>query len=90
MTISTKQLIGLPVVTKSGLKLGRIVNCLVDIDSQSILQYTVKEGLVAGRKTLLINRGQVISISSDKMVVDDAVGAEKSSEVLAGLNPGAV
>jgi sporulation protein YlmC with PRC-barrel domain len=87
MPISAKQLIGLPVVTKSGIKLGRIVNCLVDTDSQSILQYTVKEGLVAGRKILLINRSQVFSIDFDKMVVDDAVGEEKISEAVVALKP---
>ena len=65
----------LPVFTQSGVKLGQITDIEIDLDSQSILRYVVKRGIVS-RDTLLIHRGQVISITDEKMTVDNAAAKE--------------
>jgi sporulation protein YlmC with PRC-barrel domain len=82
MKITSKKLLGLPVVTKSGAELGRLDDFSMDTDFQNISEYYVKPaGLVGGlvKGKLIISRGQVIDISAQKMTVDDnfAAGAEK-------------
>lgn len=65
----------LPVFTQSGVKLGQVSDVEIDLDSQSILRYVVKRGIVS-RETLLVHRGQVISITDKKITVDDAAAKE--------------
>jgi len=76
MKISHQQLINLPVVTQSGHDLGSVKSFNVDIDSQSILEYQIKpSGLVKKliNEDLIISRGQIISITQDKIIIDDNV-----------------
>lgn len=80
MLIKNENLIDLPVETKNGEPLGRISSFEIDIDSQSILNYRIKpSGLIKEllKEELIINRGQVLSISKEKMVVEDNVAREK-------------
>ncbi|MBI4239387.1 hypothetical protein HY620_00145 [Candidatus Uhrbacteria bacterium] len=74
MRISKKVLFSLRVVTQSGIYLGRIVDCVIDCDMQSILQYRVRQLL--SRNELLIHRDQVVSITERQMIVEDAVARE--------------
>lgn len=74
--ISHKQLIGLPVVTVGGILIGEVMELIIDLNTQSIVQYLVKpknpiEKLFKEPK--LINQNQVLSISKEKMVVEDMV-----------------
>lgn len=62
----------LPVFTRSGIKLGQIADIEIDLDSQSIIRYVVRRGMVS-RQTLMIHRSQVICITGEKMVVEDSV-----------------
>lgn len=75
MILSISQLKNLLVYTQSGFKLGRVVDLEIDADSQSIIHYVVRRGQLLGRfqKFLLIHRGQVISISRERMIVEDSV-----------------
>ena len=76
MKISSQQLISLPVVTESGQELGQIKNFNIDIDSQSILEYLIKpDNLIAEliNGEFIISRGQVISITQDKIIVSDNI-----------------
>jgi sporulation protein YlmC with PRC-barrel domain len=89
MKISSKKLLGLTVITKSGTELGRLDGFAMDTDFQSISEYYIKpEGLVEGlvKGKLIISRGQVLDISAKKMVVDDnyAAGAEKEKNKIEG------
>lgn len=81
MVILVSNLKNLPVFTQSGLKLGQMVDFEIDAESQSILRYIVSRGKLVGRfqRPLLIHRQQVISISSEKMIVEDAVIKEMES-----------
>jgi sporulation protein YlmC with PRC-barrel domain len=73
MYIPSQQLLRLPVVTRSGQRLGRVIGFEMDIDTGVVCRYQVRIGLLSGlwNKTLLIDRSQVVSISVEKMVVED-------------------
>ena len=76
------RLLKLPVYTKSGMHLGKVAGFEFEIEAQIITHYRVRpKGLSARilRQPLLIAREQVISISEEKMVVDDNV--EKAMEL---------
>ncbi len=75
MLLDYKQIIGLPVETQSSQSLGKIAGFQFEAESQSVFQYSVKPlGLVhLFSQELLIHRNQVISISNEKMIVDDLV-----------------
>ena len=61
----------LPVFTESGIKLGRIHDINFDIESQSVKSYAVKRAIIL--KSYLIKPSQVISITEEKIVVDDTL-----------------
>ena len=74
MLMTNKQLTKLPVMTESNKEVGRIINFNIETESQSISSYTVKpikliEGLFKGN--LLINRGQIIDIQKDKIIIEN-------------------
>lgn len=77
--LDEKTLLSLPVHTKSGLCVGRLVGFDFDVDQQAILRYRVRPKGLAARvlKTpLLIDRSRVLSIDAEKMIVDDNVEKE--------------
>lgn len=79
MILSHKNLIGLPVETKSGQALGLISNFDLEVDEQRIIRYYVKSSrMITGllKKQLIVSASQVISITSEKMVVDDNLSKE--------------
>lgn len=77
MALSHKQLLGLGVETCSGASLGKVLGFTIDSLSQKILTYEVGEGLVVVKINYVIHRHQVLSLSEEKMVVDDAVVKEE-------------
>ncbi|HLC89827.1 MAG TPA: hypothetical protein VJG65_02610 [Patescibacteria group bacterium] len=83
MLISSGDLINLPVYAQVGTHLGRIISFDLNIDSQTIENYYVKTGLIKGlwHQQLIINRRQVISISKEKMVVEDNAAKEPTTEL---------
>ena len=78
MTISHKNLIGLPVQTKSGLLLGKIRSFEIESETQTISRYVVKSRNLISKllseevREIIIGRNQVISIDEERMVVGDA------------------
>lgn len=79
MIISLQQLKKLSVVTKSGIKLGKIKEINFLAETQTVYQYLVRPSFFSGR-IFLVSANQVIEIS-DKIIVDDAVVDEKNTEV---------
>lgn len=79
--------LNLPVFTKSGAYLGRIVDVEVDASAHQVVYFQVKPpplGLsLVGRRHLLISPHQVINIAPDKMVVQDTTVSDK--EVVGNL-----
>lgn len=83
MQISSDDLINLPAYTQSGQYLGRISSFEVDIDNSTITRYHVKTGLIKGlwHEQLIIHQTQVISISTEKMVVEDNIKKQPKTEL---------
>lgn len=73
MILSRKQLLQLPVETRSGQSIGRVVDLEFDAAEQRIWRYHVSQGSVFFKNKLLISPSQVISLSEQKMVVEDGV-----------------
>lgn len=76
MRISKRQLNDVVVVTQSGSVLGRVVDFEIDVDTHQVVTYYVRGGdllkeLLTKDAALYISASQVISISVDKMVVED-------------------
>jgi len=91
MLIEAQKLIGLPVYTKSGTHLGKVDDLEIDIDDQTVVNYRVEtrdilklKNLFAGK--LLIHREQIVSITSQKVVVDDAVREEEIKLAMTDLS----
>lgn len=80
MKLSSQQLIGLPVYTKSGKHLGQIVSLSIETDIGQVTHFHVRTGLISGlwHQELLIAREQVLSIDEDRMVVDDSVAQQQA------------
>lgn len=83
MLIPLKQLVGLPVVTKSGRPLGKLESLIFEIESQSIYQYQIKPPGLAHLfdSDLLVHRDQVLGIEKNRIVVDDAAINQESPDV---------
>ena len=72
MAIHSRDLLSLPVETKSGRPLGKVVGFFMDPMGHKITAYEVGHGLFTKAVDHLISEQQVLSISSAKMVVEDA------------------
>lgn len=70
--MSYSQLKKLSVETKSGEVLGHVGDLVMDVDGHTIVQYEVKSSMLSTKK-YMISREQVISITEEKMIVEDAV-----------------
>jgi sporulation protein YlmC with PRC-barrel domain len=91
MRLTTKDLISLPVETKSGEKLGKIASFDIDSETQQIVCYCVKslnpiKDLIF-QDQLIISPTQVISITAKKMVVEDNVIKDKLKDVVNAATP---
>lgn len=85
MIIPSSQLINLPVYTQNGQHLGRIDSFDIDIDNNKITKYHVRTGLIKGiwHQELLVDQSQVVSISKEKMVVEDNIIKEPIANLAA-------
>lgn len=69
--------------TQSGQNLGRIYSFDLDIDNSTVVSYYVRTGLIKGlwHQQLAIAPSQVISISKEKMVVEDSAAKEPKANL---------
>jgi len=80
MIIDSKHLLGLGVETKSGQHLGKVRGFHIDTVTHAILQYEVRRSGILKEflaTDLLVYQQQVLSITKEKMVVDDQVVSEE-------------
>ncbi|MFA6588396.1 MAG: PRC-barrel domain-containing protein [Patescibacteria group bacterium] len=77
MRMSWEQLKGLPVATVSGIKVGQVAGLIFDPESHEIVQYEVKQGLGFSHRVLLVSKNQVISLTAEKMLIEDLTGTKK-------------
>ncbi|MCK9361613.1 PRC-barrel domain-containing protein [Patescibacteria group bacterium] len=74
MTINSKDLIGLPVQTRSGHALGKVASIDVDVDTGRIGTFHVKAGgLVTGllADELMVSWASVFELTADALIVAD-------------------
>ena len=71
MFINEQTLIRLPVVTKSGTKLGHVIDIEIDVDDHRIRKYFVSARFQ--KDTYLIAPSQILEITDEKIIVDDNV-----------------
>lgn len=75
MNINTRDLVGLPVQTRSGNSIGKVASLDVDTDTGRVAAFHVKSGgLVAGLlgDELLVSWDAVIELTSKALIVADA------------------
>lgn len=72
MLVGLKNLLHLPVETKSGSKLGKVVEINLDTDGHLVREYIVRPALFSQR-TFLIRPVQVVAVTAEKMIVEDGV-----------------
>jgi sporulation protein YlmC with PRC-barrel domain len=93
MILKKNDLINLPVYTRSNQHLGRVADFEVDPQTQQIVRYEVKSGGIIGdllSKELLVSREQVVSISPEKMVVEDTAVPYAEQKKEAAKSPAVV
>lgn len=81
MRLRDKNIIHLPVFTKSGEELGKTCGFEVDVDTHVVTQYYVKSHHLIAElfaKELIVAASQVISITNEKMIVEDLDLKEKN------------
>lgn len=74
MMLAARSLLRLPVFTKSGARIGRVSGFEFETETQTIVRYEVRRFVLG--TSLLVHRGQVVSIDASRMVVDDLVVPE--------------
>lgn len=76
-----KHIIGLPVETQHGQKLGKVSDIQLDVDAHTVKYYAVSPSslvrkVVQQKEDVLVAPTQVLSITEEKMVVTDLTGGE--------------
>lgn len=88
MRINSKDLLSLPVETKSGERLGKVASFEIDCETHLIVNYYVRSLKdLLFKDELIISPSQVISISKEKMIVEDAVIKDKIKDALNATTP---
>lgn len=83
--LQKRKLIGLPVETASGQPVGRVCDFDLDPRDHRIFRYYVQSGhRIPGllHKQLIVSVSQVVRLTEEQMVVDDAIAREPSSAVV--------
>lgn len=82
MVILSSRLKNLPVDTRSGRRLGKIIDLELESETQAILHYVVQRKKWLGKTEIfLIHREQVVSLSAEKMVVEDTLTKERIEDL---------
>ena len=89
MKINVKQVIGLPVETQTGISLGKVVGINLEITSHVVNEYVVRHGFLNSQE-FLIKPIQIISISQEKMIVEDGIVKEEEGVIQKKVVPAGV
>lgn len=84
MELCNKKIVHLPVFTRAGKELGKVSSFDIDLETQRVSRFYVKSNHLIAElfsKELIIAASQVISITEEKMVVEDLHLKEKEGVV---------
>lgn len=90
--ISVQHVLQLPVYTVAGKRLGKVADVELDTDTHQVRTYLVRPGRLTqplARHALRIHRDQVVAITAERMIVDDAVGRAAADQRARGVPRGA-
>lgn len=90
MLLNTKDMTGIPVVTRSGQSIGKVASFDLDDTTGAMARLHVKTGgLVAGllRNELFVAATSVISMSPERVVIADSAASEQEHSLAERLNP---
>lgn len=73
MRINLSKLRHLPVVTERGTNLGHVADVELDVETHAVLAYLVQSGIKPFGAVHRVAPAQVVSITSERMVVKDTV-----------------
>lgn len=76
MKLSGSQVMKMQVYTASGVRVGRVRDISIDVDTGVVCEYFIKTGF---RTMRTITRERVIRIESDRLIVEDRVIETESS-----------
>jgi sporulation protein YlmC with PRC-barrel domain len=79
MYINEQTLIRLPVFTKSGDKLGHIIDIEIDLENHQVRKYFV--GALFQKGTYLIGPSQILKITDEKIIVEDTVMKDPTQSI---------
>jgi len=75
MLINLYNLKHLPVITQSGVKLGKVYDINFDIETHCVKSYLVRHSVIS--QSYLIKPVQVVNITNDSIIVEDGLVKEK-------------
>lgn len=78
MLINLHNLLHLPVITESGVRLGKVHDVNFDIENHCVKSYVVYAGLLS--KHHLIKPSQIVAVTKEQITVDDAFLKEIEEE----------
>ena len=76
MKLSGSQVMKMQVYTASGVRVGRVRDISIDVDTGVVCEYLVKTGF---RTACTLARERVVRIESDRLIVEDRVIMTESS-----------
>lgn len=79
MRLSFKHLKNYSVETASGTKLGHVADIVFEIEGQLIAQYIVNSSFMSS-KEYTVSRDQIVRFEDKKIIVDDNVSKEKTTD----------
>ncbi len=80
MRIDSRDLLGLPVVTVSGVRLGKVLSFELDADTHAVALYHVGPRNWPGSVRHAIAPPQILSVTAEQMTVRDGAVAEEAGE----------
>lgn len=75
---------GIPVQTKGGDKVGKLLAFVIDADQHEVTQYVVARSSLLSKlmpDEFLVHRSQVVSIDAERMVINEAAVTEAAEVV---------
>ena len=75
---------GIPVQTKGGEKVGKLLAFVIDVDQHEVTQYVVARSSLLSKlmpDEFLVHRSQVVSIDAERMVINEAAVTEAAEVV---------
>ena len=77
MLLRDDELMGLRVETTTGMRVGRVMGFVMELETNTVIQYRVRPrsflaAILPGMRELLIHQRQVVSMDAHRMIIQEA------------------